>query len=168
MLRLRTKTRSILTEIPTYRRNGQEQCAGWWVAGAKSCVGCWSASGVGSLLLQVSNVPVASVPWDASSYCPQASLFHIEHTASNGHVHKFEPNIQNILNINNAVKITIKRWSFWTQFFENMDFKNFENVRKTWIWENVFLYLWCALYYNLLFLIRLSDYVSFSVHMKIF
>ena len=33
---------------------------------------------------------------------------------------------------------------------------------------NVFLYCWCVLYYKLLFLMRLSDSLSFSVYMNIF
>ena len=32
---------------------------------------------------------------------------------------------------------------------------------------NVFLYCWCVLYYKLLFLMRLSDSVYFSVYIKI-
>ena len=32
---------------------------------------------------------------------------------------------------------------------------------------NIFVYFWCVLYYELLFLMRVSDAVSFSVYMKI-
>ena len=34
--------------------------------------------------------------------------------------------------------------------------------------ENVVLYFWCVLYYKLLFLMRLSDSVSFSVSVNLF
>ena len=37
-----------------------------------------------------------------------------------------------------------------------------------WICWNLFVYSWCVLYYNLLFLMRSSDSVSFSLYMKIF
>ena len=39
---------------------------------------------------------------------------------------------------------------------------------KCWFWGNELVYVGCVLYYELLFLIRLSDSVSFSVYMKIF
>ena len=41
----------------------------------------------------------------------------------------------------------------------------FENVG---CFENVFVYVWCVLYYKVLILMRLLDSLSFSVYMKIF
>ena len=40
----------------------------------------------------------------------------------------------------------------------------FSRFRKMWVFGNVCLYFWCSLYYKLLFLMRLSDSVSFSVY----
>ena len=46
--------------------------------------------------------------------------------------------------------------------------KKSERFDHFWICLNIFLYCWCLLYYTLLFLMRLSDWVSFSVYMEIF
>ena len=43
-----------------------------------------------------------------------------------------------------------------------------EQVRCGAMCWNVFVYLWCVLYYTLLFLMRPWDSLSFSVYMKIF
>ena len=40
--------------------------------------------------------------------------------------------------------------------------------RNCWNWGNVFWYYWCGLYYRWLFLMCLSDSLTFSVYMNIF
>ena len=47
---------------------------------------------------------------------------------------------------------------------EKFECLRFYFLRNCWIFGNVFLYCWCDLYYKLLLLMRLSDYVSFSVY----
>ena len=51
-------------------------------------------------------------------------------------------------------------------FFGIFDF--FKYFRSFEIVVNAFYYYWCVLYYKLLFLMRISDSVSFSVYMNIF
>ena len=57
----------------------------------------------------------------------------------------------NIQNIHNAINISIKRWSFCFFCFETINNMFFWNVWTFWIFGNIFLYFWCALYYKLLF-----------------
>ena len=49
---------------------------------------------------------------------------------------------------------------------KNETFDFFENVRCWGMFGNVFVYCWCVLYYKLLFLLRFSDSVTFSVYMN--
>ena len=53
-------------------------------------------------------------------------------------------------------------------YIAKMYFEHFENIRTFWIcWKCVF-YFGCVLSYKLLFSMRLSDSVSFSVYMNMF
>ena len=58
----------------------------------------------------------------------------------------------------------IKVWKYWTF---TICFQKNRNVRNKLVVSNVFWSCWCILYYKLIFWIWYSDYVSFSVYMKL-
>ena len=73
----------------------------------------------------------------------------------------YQQNIQNIQSINNAIHISInKTVIIWNLFFERYGFPKLSDIFD--FWKCICLF-WCGVYYKLLFLMCVSDSVSFSV-----